>query len=261
MTPAPAPRWWSRAWFVWIALFLVIELTGVALTPDAVGTLSVHVWGEWFPEPWARGVLLLFWLVVGVHFANRGRRWYADGRAVAITGALAGLVALWHAWRERRQVVGLSGLTDKIVRALALRWLRGKVNDKEGALGKALKLLDGWKLMIGVVLLFAVAVYDQMQNGHAGDLLGAVLTILGWMPAADWLTQIKEAAPAGVILVGFLARLVKAWRQARAGATATELLTTEGYVKQSIAEKGTAQTLSDAGVARAARLAPTAAAR
>lgn len=141
----PGPALWSRAWGVWIALFLVIELTGVALTPDAVGTLSVHVWGEWFPEPWARGVFLLFWTVVGVHFANRGRHWYANGRAVAITGALAGLVALWH---ERRRLVGLGKLVSDVKLLLKLRAARERLREA-GKMGKLKAVLWGLAGAVG----------------------------------------------------------------------------------------------------------------
>jgi hypothetical protein len=133
-------------------------------------------------------------------------------------------------------------LKDRVVRALALRWLRGKVahlrgDERETTMGKVLRALDGWKLVIGVLLVFGVSVYDQTQNGHAGNLLGAILAVLGWAPAADWLAQIKEAGPAAVVLIGFLHKLWKAGVQKRAGAAASQLLSTEGYVKAAEAVK------------------------
>lgn len=165
-TRRPGPALWSRAWGVWIALFLVIELTGVALTPDAVGTLSVHVWGEWFPEPWARAVFLLFWTVVGVHFANRGRYWYANGRAVAITGALAGLVALWH---ERRRLVGLGKLVSDV--KLLRKLLKARARLREA--GKMGKLKTVAFALVGAVVTGAVA----QITGACPDLLSALPAI------------------------------------------------------------------------------------
>ena len=78
-------------------------------------------------------------------------------------------------------------LKDKIVRTLALRWLRGKLNalrgkERETNMGKALKFLEGWKLLIGITILFLAKVYDGASNGHAGNIVGNVLSIFGWMP-------------------------------------------------------------------------------
>jgi hypothetical protein len=128
------------------------------------------------------------------------------------------------------------GLKDTIVRALALRWLRGKTEDlrgkdKESAMGKVLKFLDGWKLVIGVVILTAVKVWDGMHNGHAGDMVGMILTLLGWNPSAGLGIDFGQAAGAIVILIGLGHKVVKAQQQARAGASPTELLSTAGYAK------------------------------
>ena len=97
------------------------------------------------------------------------------------------------------------GLKDKIVKALALRWLRGKVGDlrgkdKETTMGRILKFLDGWKLVIAVVAMFTVEVYDQTQNGHAGDILGAVLAVLGWVPAGIGQGEIGQAVASAVAI-------------------------------------------------------------
>lgn len=126
-------------------------------------------------------------------------------------------------------------LKDKIVRKLALRWARGKVKDlrgkdRETTMGKVLKALDGWKLLLGVLALFAVQVYDQTQNGHAGDIVGAVLTVLGWMPAGFDLTLLPHAAASAVAVWGFIHKLVKAQKQVRAGSSVAGALGTEGYV-------------------------------
>jgi hypothetical protein len=91
-------RSYRALWLCWAVAFVVIELTAAFTTPEAAGTLSVTVWDSWFPTWWSRALLLVFWATVGVHFANRGRRWFSGGAAVALTGLP---VALAIAWRER----------------------------------------------------------------------------------------------------------------------------------------------------------------
>lgn len=92
-------------------------------------------------------------------------------------------------------------LKDKIVRKLALRWLRGKTEDlrgkdKETGMGKVLKFLDGWKLVIFTLILFASRIYDAANNGHTGDIVGALLAALGMTPAAAALDPAAMAAAA-----------------------------------------------------------------
>lgn len=170
---------WVWAWLVWLAAFLVIEIPAAILTPDAVGTLSVHVWGRWFPEPWARGVFLLFWTVVGIHFANRGRRWYADGRAVAITGALAGLVALWHELRRRFAV----GDKDDLGDALGAPWyVRLGLKLGRGGIVKRIKgLFEGKPGLLRTVLaLFVLTMATLPVLGpKVGQVVGAIGSYLG----------------------------------------------------------------------------------
>jgi len=133
------------------------------------------------------------------------------------------------------------GLKDKVVRALALRWLRGKINDlrskdKETGMGKLLKALDGWKLVIGVVVLIAVKVYDGLNNGHAGDIVGLVLTMLGWNPSASLGIDFAQAAGAVTVIIGIAHKVVKAQQQVRAGASLAGTLSTEGYVQKYVAD-------------------------
>jgi hypothetical protein len=131
-------------------------------------------------------------------------------------------------------------LKDKIVRALAFRWARGKVEalrgkDKETGMGKVLKALDGWKLVIGVVLLTAVKVYDGLNNGHAGRPVEMVLTLLGWNPSADLGVDFGQAAAAVTILIGIGSKVVKAQKQFKAGSSVPGLLSTEGFVAEAVA--------------------------
>jgi hypothetical protein len=135
------------------------------------------------------------------------------------------------------------GLKDKIVSALARRWALGKLKDLRGkergtGMGKVLKALDGWKLVIGVVVLIGVKVYDGMTNGHAGDMVGLVLTMLGWNPSAALGIDFGQAAGAVMVLVGLGHKVVKAQQQAKAGAPASALLSQDGYVGMAINDAG-----------------------
>jgi hypothetical protein len=139
------------------------------------------------------------------------------------------------------------GLKDNIIRALALRWARGKIKDLRGkeqetGMGKVLKFLDGWKLVIGVVILIAVKVWDGLHNGHAGDMAGLVLTMLGWNPSAALGIDFAQAAGAITVLVGIGHKVVKAQAQIRAGSTVEGALSTEGFVQKYIADAQAEQT-------------------
>jgi hypothetical protein len=131
--------------------------------------------------------------------------------------------------------MGLGSLKKKIVRKLALRWARGKVKKLRGK-DKELKFIDGWKLTIGVVLIFGSKVYDQLANGHAGDIVGSVVNVLGWNPEAFGGPEIAAAAGGAAALIGFAHKLYKAQKQARAGAPVSGLLSTDGYVAERIEE-------------------------
>lgn len=140
------------------------------------------------------------------------------------------------------------GLKDKIVKALALRYARGKASDlrgkdKDTTMGKILKALDGYKLLLGVALLFGAKLYDAMHNGHTGDMIGAVIAILGWTPdhgvTDDLFSMIpKLAAALGTLftVIGSFHKLYKAWQQKRSGAPLSATLSKDGYVAQAIAE-------------------------
>jgi hypothetical protein len=137
--------------------------------------------------------------------------------------------------------MGLGKIKDSIVLKLALRWLSGKIKDlrgkdKESGMGKVLKFLDGWKLVIGVVILAAVKVYDGLNNGHAGDAVGLALTMFGYNPSADLGIDFAQLAGAITVVIGIGHKVVKAQAQARAGATAAELLSPAGQLKLLVAE-------------------------
>lgn len=98
--------------------------------------------------------------------------------------------------------------------------------------------LKGYRLMIGVVVIFGAKVWDGMHNGHAGDIVGNMLNILGWLPTdgGTTISGIAAAAGSAVALFGFWAKIYLAQKQIRNGATVGEALTTNGYVKDYIAE-------------------------
>lgn len=134
-------------------------------------------------------------------------------------------------------------LKDKIVRKLALRWLRGKTEDlrgkdKETGMGKVLKFLDGWKLVIFTLILFASRIYDAANNGHTGDIVGALLAALGMTPAAAALDPAAMAAAAtGALAIwGVFSKVYKAQKQLKAGSSASGLLSTEGFVAKYVAD-------------------------
>jgi hypothetical protein len=149
--------------------------------------------------------------------------------------------------------MGLGDLKDAIVRKLALRWLHGKADDlrgkdKESTMGKVLKFLDGWKLVIGVIVLFGVKVFDAANNGHTGDVIGSVLSALGWLPGAQsgfTVEGITVAAASGLAVWGFIMKLVKAQQQLKAGAPVHALLSEQGYVTKYVADAVKAGKLED----------------
>jgi hypothetical protein len=150
-------------WLCWAVAFVAIELTAALTTPEAAGTLSVTVWSVWFPTWWSRALLLVFWATVGVHFANRGRRWFSGGAAVALTGLP---VALVIAWRER-------AMLGKVWRALKVVGVKAKAAGawtlKRGPLVSS--LLTGAALVIpgaGPVLK-GLAGLVASQSGGAAD--------------------------------------------------------------------------------------------
>jgi len=133
------------------------------------------------------------------------------------------------------------GLKDKIVKALALRYARGKIaglrgKDQETTMGRILKALDGYKLLIAVVGIAAAKAWDMQHNGHAGDALGIVLALLGYTPSAEWATLGRDIGLHGLAIVAALHKVYKANRQMKAGATLGEALTTEGVIKQALSE-------------------------
>lgn len=130
-------------------------------------------------------------------------------------------------------------LFDKLAQKLALRWLKGKADKarKEGS--AVLKALDGWKSLIVVLGFIGSSLYALVSGQDVSGLVGAVLASAGWVDP----TLIERAkgfatvvAPLVLAIWAAASRLRKAVTQYRAGAKPSELLGTEGYVKQARAE-------------------------
>ena len=129
--------------------------------------------------------------------------------------------------------MGLGAIKDSLVRRFALGWLKGRVNEvrkgKEGTMKKLLQALDGWKLLIGVVIVFGVKVYDSFKGTHYGDFTASVLAVFGW-DSPDATSFATEAAGPALVLVGVIAKLWKAQAQIRAGSSVAGALSSEGFV-------------------------------
>ena len=133
------------------------------------------------------------------------------------------------------------GLMDKIVRALALRWARGKIghlrsDQRETTMGKVLKFVDGWKLVIAVLAIAGASAWDMAHNGHAGDVAGIVLALLGYTPGAEWSVLARDLATHGLAIVALVHKVIKAQQQVRAGSSVSGSLSAEGYVSKAVAD-------------------------
>lgn len=91
-----------------------------------------------------------------------------------------------------------------------------------------LKALDGWKLVIGFVILLATQVYDAMSGGQTSGLALGFLQAVGWDAVAgqvNWPLLVGNVVAAA----GVGHKLWKAGMQIKAGAAFTDVLSTAGY--------------------------------
>jgi len=132
-------------------------------------------------------------------------------------------------------------LVDKVVQKLALRWAKGKVETlrgkkRETGMGKLLKALDGWKLVIFVLALAGAKAWDMAHNGHAGDAIGIALSLLGYTQGADWAVLARDMGVHLGALAAIGHKVIKAQRQMKAGATLGETLSPVGAIKAAVAD-------------------------
>jgi hypothetical protein len=131
------------------------------------------------------------------------------------------------------------GLTDRIVRALALRWLRGRVDAARKRGSSVLRFLDGQKRLI-VVLGFIVSGFVALLTGQdVGQWLDLLLRALGWQDAAI-IADAKELATQIVPLLFAIWAAAHAlwgmWKQHKAGARASELGSPVGVIRAAVAD-------------------------
>ena len=133
----------------------------------------------------------------------------------------------------------LGGLKDKIVRVLALRWIRGKAEAgrKEG--NPVLKFIDGNERKLWLLAFVVVGLVKALTGHDVTQLMNGILAAGGWGSSSDatW------AADASVGLVTWLTALYAAgrglwdwYKQHKAGATVTELGSAPGVVKAAMAD-------------------------
>lgn len=133
--------------------------------------------------------------------------------------------------------MGLDDLAVKVGLKLALGRLRAWADTGRRTGSETMKALDGWKCLIVTVGFIASAVYTLATGHDLSGLIGGAATAMGWGDLAQRAQMFAGiVAPLVLALWAAGSRLVKAVRQYRAGATATEMLSTEGYVKQAVAD-------------------------
>lgn len=128
-------------------------------------------------------------------------------------------------------------LVDTLAQKLALRWLRGKAGRARqgGPMRGVIRLLDGWKSWIVAMVLTVCEVVRQAGGPDITTTACRVMGALGW-PCADLAFNPVLIGGALFALWALGGRLWLAIKQARAGATPTELLSAEGYIKEARAE-------------------------
>jgi hypothetical protein len=96
---------------------------------------------------------------------------------------------------------------------------------------KFLTVLDGWKLLIGVVITILVGVYDHATGHKTSDIVGTLLTLLGYNPLQNGVdgSAIGSAVGALAVLAGLIGKFWKAQQQIRAGSSVAGALSAEGY--------------------------------
>ena len=214
-------------WLIWLGAFLAIEL------PSAIkrtgGTLSEVVWGRWLPTKKRRLFVVQFLAVLSVHLYDGGKHMWSGGGAIASSGVVLALAVLYAELIEKRSAMGL---TDKMVQWFALRWIKEKAgaSRKEGGI---MKFLDGWKSLILVLGFVAAGLYGLATGSDVTMLVKGVFGAIGWDAAS-----IKVGTELATVIVPLLwaiwaagSKLYKVYKQVKAGASPSELLSDEGHVK------------------------------
>jgi hypothetical protein len=117
------------SWFLWLAMFLLVEIPAAVLKNGA--TLSENVWA-WFSikerrRLWLarRLVLATFLGVLGAHFLTGGVYQVTGGLAVGATAAPVVVVIVLSLIFERKEDPNMGGLLTKLAKPLIVKFLKG----------------------------------------------------------------------------------------------------------------------------------------
>jgi hypothetical protein len=239
------------AWLIWLGAFLAIELP--AAFSERVRrhwiTLSETV-PRWFPTKKRFLLLAQFLGMLIVHLygmvamsLGEPGHWYWSAQTIGASGALVlGAILYAELWERR----GLVKLKDKAVQWFALRWLKGKAGEsrKEGGI---MKFLDGWKSLILVLGFIAAGIYGLATGSDVTMLVKGVFGALGWDG-----TSINGATTIATVVVPLLwalwaagSKLYKVYKQLKAGAKPSELLSDEGHIKAFLKDPAFAESVID----------------
>lgn len=167
---------YRRLWLLWIVAFLVIELTAVATTPQAAGTLSVTTWDVWFPNWWSMLILVAFLVTLILHFWFKGRRWWASGKAVAAMGLVPAAFIVW------RNVDMLKKIWGGLKKAGSFIMRRGPLVSSAIA-GAALVFPQAAPILNAIAGIVSANVPSAAANPEAikaiGEVVGGLLLLIG----------------------------------------------------------------------------------
>jgi len=184
---------WTVFWLLWSAA-LVLDFVAAAVRKHR--TLSEHIWGRWFVEPWKRALFLLFWLECGIHFAFAGQGWFASGWAVAAT---ASPVAALVIWREQDMfgkiwnwIKGAGSATGKFVLSHGPLWSSLLVGASVVVPGAAPIL----KSIAAAIAGMSGGSVDQGTVQSFGEVLSGALLLIGSLRKFWALLKPMLASPA-----------------------------------------------------------------
>jgi hypothetical protein len=128
---------------------------------------------------------------------------------------------------------------DRVAQKLALRWLRRTADTARKEGNPVLKALDGWKGFIFVLGFILSGLYALVSGQDVSALLIEAFKAGGWNdPEGMGRAQVFATVIVPMLWAVWstVSRGWKAYQQYRAGAKPSELLSTEGYVKQALAD-------------------------
>jgi hypothetical protein len=152
------------------------------------------------------------------------------------------------------------GWTDKIVQALALRWLKGKADSARKGGSTVFKALDGNNRLI-VVIGFILAGLYTLATGHdVRPMVESILRAMNWSNP-DLISEASKLATQIVPLLYAMGAagwaLWKMWKQRQAGASLAEINGPIGVLKAAAADGTLTSRTSSPVVLHMSDVAPT----